>query len=105
MPVSSLSHPRNGGEKGPSGRLHALRAELNGLVGENSATTHRTSNVLDRAMRSMSRYYEDRRHLHRSKEVGEQHCRAWVERFPARAAANASAPVGRPAVEKAAVDP
>jgi hypothetical protein len=41
----------------------------------------RTSNMLDRAMRSMSRYFEDSQHLHGSKEACEQHCRAWALLF------------------------
>lgn len=39
---------------------------------------HRTSNMLDRVMRSMSRYFEDSQHLHGSKEACEKHCRAWA---------------------------
>ena len=39
---------------------------------------HRTSNMLDRLMRSMSRYFEDAQHLHGSKEACELHCRAWA---------------------------
>jgi hypothetical protein len=39
---------------------------------------HRTSTMLDRVMRSMSRYFEDCQHLHGSKEVCERHCRAWA---------------------------
>jgi hypothetical protein len=39
---------------------------------------HRTSNMLDRLMRSMSRYFEDAQHLHGSPEACEQHCRAWA---------------------------
>jgi hypothetical protein len=39
---------------------------------------HRTSNMLDRLMRSMSRYFEDAQHLHGSKEACRQHCRAWA---------------------------
>jgi hypothetical protein len=39
---------------------------------------HRTSNMLDRLMRSMSRYFEDAQHLHGSKEACDQHCRAWA---------------------------
>lgn len=39
---------------------------------------HRTSNMLDRVMRSMSRYFEDCQHLHGSKEACELHCRAWA---------------------------
>lgn len=39
---------------------------------------HRTSNMLDRVMRSMSRYFEDGQHLHGSKEACELHGRAWA---------------------------
>jgi hypothetical protein len=39
---------------------------------------HRTSNMLDRVMRSMSRYFEDCQHLHGSEQAGELHCRAWA---------------------------
>jgi hypothetical protein len=39
---------------------------------------HRTSNMLDRLMRSMSRYFEDAQHLHGSLEAGRRHCRAWA---------------------------
>jgi hypothetical protein len=40
--------------------------------------SHRTSNMLDRVMRLMNRYFEDTQHLHGSKEAGERHCRAWA---------------------------
>jgi hypothetical protein len=55
---------------------------------------HRTSNMLDRVMRSMSRYFEDCQHLHGSAEACERHCRAWALLFnyrpwhPATARAN-----------------
>jgi hypothetical protein len=39
---------------------------------------HRTSNMLDRLMRSMSRYFEDCQHLHGSREAVALHCRAWA---------------------------
>jgi hypothetical protein len=39
---------------------------------------HRTSNMLDRVMRSMNRYFEGSQHLHGSEQAGEQHCRAWA---------------------------
>jgi hypothetical protein len=39
---------------------------------------HRTSNMLDRLMRSMSRYFEDAQHLHGSAEACALHCRAWA---------------------------
>jgi hypothetical protein len=39
---------------------------------------HRTSNMLDRVMRGMSRYFEDGQHLHGSPEAGGRHVRAWA---------------------------
>jgi hypothetical protein len=39
---------------------------------------HRTSNMLDRLMRSMNRYFEDAQHLHGSEGACQQHCRAWA---------------------------
>ena len=39
---------------------------------------HRTSNMLDRLMRSMNRYFENGQHLHGSRDAGDQHCRAWA---------------------------
>jgi hypothetical protein len=39
---------------------------------------HRTSNMLDRVMRSMNRYFEDGQHLHGSEAACERHCRAWA---------------------------
>jgi hypothetical protein len=39
---------------------------------------HRTSNMLDRVMRSMNRYFEDGQHLHGSGQACERHCRAWA---------------------------
>jgi hypothetical protein len=39
---------------------------------------HRTSNMLDRLMRSMSRYFEGCQHLHGSEEAGGLHVRAWA---------------------------
>lgn len=39
---------------------------------------HRTSNMLDRLMRSMNRYFEDGQHLHGSRDAADQHCRAWA---------------------------
>jgi hypothetical protein len=39
---------------------------------------HRTSNMLDRVMRSMNRYFNDGQHLHGSKEACARHCRAWA---------------------------
>jgi hypothetical protein len=42
------------------------------------AGAHRTSNMLDRVMRSMSRYFEGGQHLHGSRQACERHCRAWA---------------------------
>ena len=39
---------------------------------------HRTSNMLDRVMREMNRYFEDGQHLHGTVASAEQHCRAWA---------------------------
>ena len=39
---------------------------------------HRTSNMLDRLMRSMNRYFNDGQHLHGSRDACDQHCRAWA---------------------------
>jgi|SRR5215468_1427457 len=39
---------------------------------------HRTSNMLDRQMRAMNRYFDDGQHLHGTKEAAAQHCRAWA---------------------------
>ena len=39
---------------------------------------HRTSNMLDRLMRSMNRYFDDGQHLHGSRAACDQHCRAWA---------------------------
>jgi hypothetical protein len=39
---------------------------------------HRTSNMLDRLMRGMSRYFEAGQHLHGSWEACRRHCRAWA---------------------------
>jgi hypothetical protein len=39
---------------------------------------HRTSNMLDRVMRGMSRYFEDCQHLHGSPEAAGLHVRAWA---------------------------
>jgi hypothetical protein len=39
---------------------------------------HRTSTMLDRVMRPMSRYFEDAQHLHGSQGACALHCRAWA---------------------------
>jgi hypothetical protein len=39
---------------------------------------HRTSNMLDRVMRAMNRYFEDGQHLHGSPAACARHCRAWA---------------------------
>ena len=55
---------------------------------------HRTSNMLDRVMRGMNRYFDDGQHLHGGEDASERHCRAWALLFnfrpwnPATARAN-----------------
>ena len=39
---------------------------------------HRTSNMLDRVMRQMNRYFDAGQHLHGSLQAAELHCRAWA---------------------------
>ncbi len=39
---------------------------------------HRTSNMLDRLMRGMNRYFDSGQHLHGSRPACRQHCRAWA---------------------------
>jgi hypothetical protein len=39
---------------------------------------HRTSNMLDRIMRGMNRYFDHGQHLHGSREACRLHCRAWA---------------------------
>lgn len=39
---------------------------------------HRTSNMLDRVMRSMNRYFFDCQHLHGSRTANEKHVRGWA---------------------------
>ncbi|WP_337175096.1 hypothetical protein [Paludisphaera sp.] len=39
---------------------------------------HRASNMLDRVMRSMNRYFDDGRHLQGGAEARDLHCRAWA---------------------------
>jgi hypothetical protein len=39
---------------------------------------HRTSNMLDRQMRGMNRYFDAGQHLHGSREACRLHCRAWA---------------------------
>ena len=39
---------------------------------------HRTSNMLDRLMRSMNRYFDRGQHLHGARAISNQHCRAWA---------------------------
>jgi hypothetical protein len=39
---------------------------------------HRTSNMLDRVMKLMQRYFDSGQHLHGSKEASERHSRAWA---------------------------
>ena len=39
---------------------------------------HRTSNMLDRVMRAMNRYFDSGQHLHGSEGACARHCRAWA---------------------------
>jgi hypothetical protein len=39
---------------------------------------HRTSNMLDRLMRGMDRYFDHGQHLHGSRAACRRHCRAWA---------------------------
>ena len=39
---------------------------------------HRTSNMLDRVMRAMNRYFDDGQHLHGGAGACDRHCRAWA---------------------------
>jgi hypothetical protein len=39
---------------------------------------HRTSNMLDRIMRGMNRYFDAGQHLHGSREASRLHCRGWA---------------------------
>lgn len=39
---------------------------------------HRTSNMLDRVMRGMNRYFDAGQHLHGTPEAGSRHVRAWA---------------------------
>jgi hypothetical protein len=39
---------------------------------------HRTSNMLDRIMRSMNRYFDNGQHLHGALPPSRLHCRAWA---------------------------
>jgi hypothetical protein len=55
---------------------------------------HRTSDMLDRVMRAMNRYFDDGQHLHGGAEACDRHCRAWAPLYdfrpwnPATARAN-----------------
>lgn len=55
---------------------------------------HRTSNMLDRVMKSRHSYFDGCQHLHKSQQAAEKHCRAWALLFnfapwsPAAAKAN-----------------
>jgi len=65
---------------------------------------HRTSNMLDRVMRAMNRYFDDGQHLHGGAGVCDRHCRAWALLYnfrpwhPATARANGG---GRSPAERA----
>ena len=60
-----------------------VRFKLCGRAGEYGAAYahpggHRTSNMLDRVMRAMNRYFDAGQHLHGSPEAGDRHVRAWA---------------------------
>ena len=40
--------------------------------------SHRTSNMLDRVMRSMNRYFDSGQHMHGSLGHSQRHCRSWA---------------------------
>jgi hypothetical protein len=42
---------------------------------------HRTSNMLDRVMKPMNRYFDGCQHLHKSQQAAQKHCRAWALLF------------------------
>jgi hypothetical protein len=42
------------------------------------AEGHRTSNMLDRLMRGMNRYFDQGQHLHGTRTASRLHCRAWA---------------------------
>jgi len=48
------------------------------LVAYQQPGCHRTSNMLDRLMRSMNRYFDNGQHLHGSLESSKQHSRSWA---------------------------
>jgi hypothetical protein len=57
--------------------------KLCGRAGEYGQAYHhpggqRTSNMLDRVMRAMNRYFDDGQHLHGSEAACVRHCRAWA---------------------------
>jgi len=48
------------------------------VVGYQYPGSHRTSNMLDRLMRSMNRYFDNGQHLHGSLPPSQRHCRSWA---------------------------
>ena len=48
------------------------------LVAYRQPGCHRTSNMLDRLMRSMNRYFDNGQHLHGSLESSKRHSRSWA---------------------------
>jgi len=48
------------------------------LVAYQQPGCHRTSNMLDRLMRSMNRYFDNGQHLHGSLESSKRHSRSWA---------------------------
>jgi hypothetical protein len=48
------------------------------IIGYQHPGSHRTSNMLDRLMRSMNRYFNNGQHLHGSLGPSQRHCRSWA---------------------------
>ena len=62
------------------GRSYSVRRDKRDVwtIAYDHPQGHRTSNMLDRLMRSMNRYFDRGQHLHGSRGACDQHCRAWA---------------------------
>jgi hypothetical protein len=58
--------------------LDLCRKRAKFSVAYNHPGGHRTSNMLDRQMRGMNRYFDQGQHLHGSRQACRLHCRAWA---------------------------
>ena len=58
--------------------LDLCRKRKRFLVAYRHPDGHRTSNMLDRLMRGMNRYFDHGQHLHGSHEACRRHCRTWA---------------------------